>query len=112
MQPREQNYLLDMLNAAKLAQDFVSDIDWKTFELDLMRQSAVTRQIEIVGEAARRISTETQMTIPNIPWSKVIGMRNHLIHEYDDLDLEIIWDTIQIVLPKLNGVLEGVIATE
>ena len=112
MQPREQNYLLDMLNAAKLAQDFVSDIDWKTFELDLMRQSAVTRQIEIVGEAARRISTETQMTIPNIPWSKVIGLRNHLIHEYDDLDLEIIWDTIQIVLPKLNGVLEGVIATE
>ena len=112
MQPREQNYLLDMLNAAKLAQDFVADIDWKTFELDLMRQSAVTRQIEIVGEAARRISTETQMTIPNIPWSKVIGMRNHLIHEYDDLDLEIIWDTIQIVLPKLNGVLEGVIATE
>lgn len=112
MQPREQNYLLDMLNAAKLAQDFVSDIDWKTFELDLMRQSAVTRQIEIIGEAACRISTETQMTIPNIPWSKVIGMRNHLIHEYDDLDLEIIWDTIQIVLPKLNGVLEGVIATE
>ena len=112
MQPREQNYLLDMLNAAKLAQDFVSDIDWKTFELDLMRQSAVTRQIEIIGEAACRISTETQMTIPNIPWSKVIGLRNHLIHEYDDLDLEIIWDTIQIVLPKLNGVLEGVIATE
>lgn len=112
MQPREQNYLLDMLNAAKLAQDFVADIDWKTFELDLMRQSAVTRQIEIIGEAACRISTETQMTIPNIPWSKVIGLRNHLIHEYDDLDLEIIWDTIQIVLPKLNGVLEGVIATE
>ena len=112
MQPREQNYLLDMLNAAKLAQDFVADIDWETFELDLMRQSAVTRQIEIIGEAARRISTETQMTIPNIPWSKVIEMRNHLIHEYDDLDLEIIWDTIQIVLPKLNGVLEGVIAIE
>ena len=112
MQPREQNYLLDMLNAAKLAQDFVADIDWKTFELDLMRQSAVTRQLEIVGEAARRISTETHATIPNIPWSKVIGMRNHLIHEYDDLDLEIIWDTIQIALPKLIVVLEAVIATE
>ncbi len=47
MQPREQNYLLDMLNAAKLAQDFVADIGWETFELDLMRQSAVTRQLEI-----------------------------------------------------------------
>jgi uncharacterized protein with HEPN domain len=112
MQPREQNYLFDMLNAAKLAQDFVAGIGWETFELDLMRQSAVTRQLEVVEEAARRISTETQATIPNIPWSKVIGMRNHLIHEYDDLDLEIIWDTIQIALPKLIVVLEAVIATE
>ncbi|MCY7277240.1 MAG: DUF86 domain-containing protein [Phormidesmis sp. CAN_BIN44] len=112
MQPREQNYLLDMLNAAKLAQDFVADIDWETFELDLMRQSAVTRQIEIVGEAARRISTETQMIIPDIPWSKVIGMRNHLIHKYDDLDLEIIWDTVQIALPKLIVVLEDILANE
>ncbi len=109
MQPRELKYLLDMLNAAKLAQDFVAGMTWKTFEIDLMCQAAVTRQIEIIGEAARRISTETQATIPNIPWSKVIGMRNHLIHEYDDLDLEIIWDTIQIALPDLIAVLERII---
>jgi uncharacterized protein with HEPN domain len=67
MQPRESSYLKDMLNAAKLAQDFVSGVDWETFELDLMRQAAVTRQFEIIGEAARRISTKTQATIPNIP---------------------------------------------
>lgn len=109
MQPRELNYLQDMLNAAKLAQDFVSGVNWEAFELDLMRQAAVTRQFEIIGEAARRISPETQATIPNIPWSKIIGMRNRLIHEYDDLDLEVIWDTIQIALPELIVTLESLV---
>lgn len=109
MQPRESNYLRDMLNASKLARDFVAGVDWKTFELDLMRQAAVTRQFEIIGEAARRISPETQATIPNIPWSKIIGMRNRLIHEYDDLDLEIIWDTIQLALPELIEMLESIV---
>jgi uncharacterized protein with HEPN domain len=71
-----------------------------------MRQAAVTRQLEIIGEAARRISPETQATIPDIPWSKMIGMRNRLIHQYDDLDLETIWDTIQISLPELIVMLE------
>jgi uncharacterized protein with HEPN domain len=109
MQPRESNYLMDMLNAAKLAQEFVNGISWEEFETDLMRQSAVTRQIEIVGEAARRISIETHETIPSIPWAKIIGMRNRLAHEYDDLDLELLWDTIELALPKLITALEKLV---
>lgn len=112
MLPREPNYLRDMLNAAKLAQDFVAGIEWEAFELDLMRQAAVTRQFEIIGEAARRVSPETQASIPNIPWPKIIRMRNRLIHEYDDLDLEIIWDTIQVALPDLISILETIITAE
>ncbi|MGC9527664.1 MAG: DUF86 domain-containing protein [Limnospira sp.] len=109
MQPREINYFQDMLNAAKLAQDFVAGIDWETFELDLMRQAAVTRQFEIMGEAARRISTDTQGTFPNIPGSQIIGMRNRLIHKYDDIDLELIWDTVEIALPESITMLETII---
>ena len=112
MLPRELHYLKDMLNAVKLAQDFVAGIDWETFEHDLMRQSAVIRQFEIVGEAARRISSQTQANIPDIPWSKVIGMRNHLIYEYDDLNLEIIWDTIHLALPELITKLENIITAQ
>jgi len=112
MQPRELKSLLDMLNAAKLAQDFVADINWDMFEFALMRQAAVTRQLEIIGEAARRISSETQATILDIPWSKIIGMRNRLAHEYDDLDLETLWDTIQLALPELIAVLETSTAAE
>lgn len=66
MLPRERNYLLDMLKAAKLAQEFVADVDWDAFQLDLMRQAAVTCQLEIIGEAARRISEEFQAEIPEI----------------------------------------------
>jgi uncharacterized protein with HEPN domain len=112
MLPREPAYLRDMLNAAKLAQDFVAGINWETFELDLMRQAAVTRQFEIVGEAARRISSETQASLPTIPWPKIIGMRNRLIHEYDALDLEVIWDTIQLALPSLIQSLEAILASK
>jgi uncharacterized protein with HEPN domain len=109
MQDREIDYLKDMLNAGKLAQDFVAGITWEIFEKDLMRQAATTRQIEIMGEAARRISQETQQTIPEIPWHKIISMRNRLIHEYDDLDIETIWNTIEIALPKLIRIIEKII---
>jgi uncharacterized protein with HEPN domain len=74
MLPRERNYLLDMLNSAKLAQDFVADVSWDDFQVDLMRQAAVTRQFEIIGEAARRISETSQAEIPDISWHQIIGL--------------------------------------
>lgn len=112
MQPRELHYLLDMLNAAKLASEFVSDRTWETFQTDLMCQAAVTRQIEIIGEAARRISPETQITLPNIPWRNIIGMRNRLIHEYDSLSLETIWEVTQSSIPELITVIEPLIPAQ
>ncbi|TVQ52492.1 MAG: DUF86 domain-containing protein [Spirulina sp. DLM2.Bin59] len=110
MLPRERNYLLDMLQAARLAQDFVVNLDWDTFQLDLMCQAAVTRQLEIIGEAARRISEESQAEIPEIPWHQIIGMRNRIIHEYDRINLTTLWETIQLALPELIAVLESIIA--
>jgi uncharacterized protein with HEPN domain len=112
MLPREQSYLLDMLNAAKLAQEFVKDVNWEAFELDLMRQAAVTRQLEIIGEAARRTPEATQAEIPKIPWHQIIGMRNRIIHEYDRLNLIRLWDTVQIALPELIAVLEKIIKVD
>lgn len=112
MRPRERNYLSDMLKAAKLAQAFVEDVDWDAFQLDLMRQSAVTRQLEIIGEAARRISEASQAERPEIPWRQIIGMRNRLVHEYDRVNVITLWNTIQLALPDLIATLETIIATE
>ncbi|MBU4220741.1 MAG: DUF86 domain-containing protein [Euryarchaeota archaeon] len=52
------------------------------------------QRIEIIGEAARRISEETQAANPEIPWSDLISMRNVMIHEYDDIDIGIVWETV------------------
>lgn len=112
MQPREIHYLLDILNAAKLAQEFVAGITWESFQTDLMRQAAVTRQIQIIGEAARKISEESQAEIPDIPWRNIIGMRNRLVHEYNYVSLGIIWDVTQNSLPQLISRLEPLIPPE
>jgi uncharacterized protein with HEPN domain len=99
MLPRELNYLVDILEAARLLQKFVEGVNQDTFENDLMRQAAVMRQLEIMGEAARRLSEETRQELFEIPWHQIIGMRNRLIHVYDDVDLAIVWDTVQNDLP-------------
>lgn len=112
MQPREVHYLLDMLNAAKLAQEFVAGVTWEDFQIDLMRQAAVTRQLEIIGEAARRISEESQAELPTLPWREIIGMRNRITHEYDRLSLDRIWDTVQLSLPQLIALLEEIVPPE
>ena len=102
---------LDMLNSAKLAQDFVAGVSWDDFQVDLMRQAAVTRQFEIIGEAARRISETSQAEIPDIHWHQIIGMRNRIAHEYDRLTLDRLWQTVQIALPELVVILEETIKT-
>lgn len=108
MLPREYSYLLDMLNAAKLAQDFVANTSLEDFQSDLMRQAAVTRQFEIIGEAARRISEASQAEVPEIPWHQIIGLRNRIAHEYDRINLVRLWDTVHLALPKLIAVIEKI----
>jgi uncharacterized protein with HEPN domain len=62
---------------------------------DVLLDSAVRHQLEILGEAANSISPKTQRELPNIPWKQIVGLRNRLIHEYFDIDHEIIWKTIK-----------------
>lgn len=67
---------------------------------------AVIKLIEIVGEAANRVSGDGKRQHGLIPWSKMVGMRNRLIHGYDEVDFDILWDTIQIDLPDLVKMLK------
>ena len=66
-----------------------------------MLSMAITRCIEIIGEAAARISPETKARRPEIPWTSIVGARNWLIHAYFDINLDRVWDTITVDLPKL-----------
>ena len=66
-----------------------------------MAQSAIIREIQVIGEAARMISDETKAAQPEIAWSGITGMRNRIIHEYFDVDLGIVWSSIQADIPSL-----------
>ena len=74
-----------------------------------MMQLALTRLVEIIGEAANRISAETQERYSHVPWSEIIGIRNRMTHGYDTLDLEILFDTVAYDLPDLVAMLDKVL---
>jgi uncharacterized protein with HEPN domain len=103
---RDRVYLLDILVAARLAVDYIRTSSEQEFLRDVQLQDAVIRRIEIIGEAARRLSPETRETLPALPWTEIIGMRNFVIHEYDDVDFTVVWDTVQRDLPRLIAGLE------
>ncbi len=82
-------------------------------DLDRDRQLnlSLVRLLEIVGEAAARVSPAARQQLSDIPWSEVIGLRNRLVHGYDEVDFDILWDVIQIDLPPLIGQLRNSLAT-
>lgn len=108
---RDRQYLLDMLESAKLATLYIAEKTRTEFASDIQLQDAVIRRLAIIGEAARRVSDSTRQTLPTVPWVEIGGMRNRLIHEYDDLDLEIVWDTVKRSLPSLIEELEKIISS-
>lgn len=109
---RDRVYFLDILEAARLALSYMQGVSKESFLGDTQIQDAVIRRLEIIGEASRRISPQTKNTNPGIPWNEMIGMRNMMIHDYDDVDLEIVWDTIQRDLPRLIESLEPLVPPE
>ena len=98
---RDDAVLLDMINAAQRIVDFKQGMDRQGFLQDTKTQSAVLHQLMILGEACKRLSTETRDRAPQIPWRLIAGMRDNLIHEYDDVDLEEIWKTADRDVPAL-----------
>jgi len=101
---RDDAYLLDMLLAAKDAREFATGLTWETFANGKLHQHAIVRALEILGEAASKVSPEYRQPAPQhpeIPWREMIGMRNRLIHDYNSLRLDIVWHVVERELPTL-----------
>jgi uncharacterized protein with HEPN domain len=80
-----------------------------TCKKDRILELALVRLIEIVGEAAARVSPEGCRKYSGVPWPQIIGMRNRLVHGYDQVDLDVLWDTIEHDLPPLVSELERIL---
>jgi uncharacterized protein with HEPN domain len=89
----EDLYLKNILDSISKIERYIEEIDEKSFLSDDMRQDAVIRQLEIVGEASRLLSDEIKDANPKVPWREISGMRNHLIHRYFKVDIEEVWRT-------------------
>jgi uncharacterized protein with HEPN domain len=88
-------YLEDILECIDIMQRYTKNVRWHDFERDIQMQDAVIRRFEIIGEAIKRISQEVRKENLEIPWKRIGGMRDFLIHEYDEITLGVIWKTIQ-----------------
>ena len=109
---RDEAYLLDILLAARRAQKYIQNMKWEEFETNEIVQDAVVFPLEIMGEAAGRISEDFREAHSDIPWHKIIGVRNQLIHEYFRINLKTVWDTLKIDLPDLIQMLEPLVPDE
>ena len=98
-----------MLDAAKDAASFIQQEDRASLDKDRKLVLALMKSIEIIGEAATKITKECQEDLPQIPWPNIISMRNRLIHAYFDVNLEILWKTVTEDLPELIAELEKIL---
>ena len=97
---------MDIFRSVKTIQSYVAGQSHEQFFQDTKTQDAVLRRFLIAGEAAARLTAETCAEFPNIPFHKIAGMRNRVIHDYGNVDFEIVWETVQTHLPSLFKQLE------
>jgi len=109
---RDEAYLLDMLIAARDAQEFSAELTWEEFRESSLHQYAIAKALENIGEAARKISPETQAAHPEIPWRDIIALRHRIAHDYFHLDLVRIWEIVQRDIPALIRLLEPLVPPE
>ena len=109
MNERDSVRLRHMLDAARSALSFLQGRTREDLEQDEMLIFALTKAIEIVGEAANQVSPSTREELSTFPWSDAVGMRNRLVHAYFDIDLDVLWQTVSEDLPMLIELIEPLV---
>ena len=108
----EAKYLSDMLEYARMAIAITAGSSAEQFYADSTLQLAIAHLVQIIGEAANRTSEATRTALPSVPWSHIIGMRHRLVHDYGNINYDVLWDTATNDLPPLIAALEKFIPPE
>ncbi|HDQ03017.1 MAG TPA: DUF86 domain-containing protein [Deltaproteobacteria bacterium] len=103
------DYLTDILDAINDIETFLKNTDFNKFQSDNMRRNAVVRSLEIIGEASRNIPDELRQQYKDIPWKRMAGMRDKLIHGYFGVDYESVWAVATERIPELKKPLQKMI---
>lgn len=98
---RDLQFLLDMLQSAELFRTCTVQCSKDEFINNVQLQDSVIQRLLVIAEAARRVSEVTRKTLPSISWQEINGMRNRLVNEYDDINLNIVWDVVQFEIRPL-----------
>ena len=112
MRAEDRIRLLHMTEAAQTALKFVVGKQKADLQSDQMLLFAVVRAIEILGEAANKVSEDLQSANSAIPWRAIVGMRNRLVHAYFDVDTEMVWKTLQSEIPELLSTLQALLLSD
>ena len=104
--------LRHMLDAAKETLSFAEGCTRSDLDTDRKTTVSVVKGVEMVGEAASKVSKECRGRFPQIPWADIVAMRNRLVHVYFDINLDIVWDTVSVDLPELIAALQEVLPPE
>lgn len=110
--PRDKESLIDIERAAKRILRYVINCDRLELETNDEKVSAILYQITIIGEATKRLSPEFRLQHPEIAWQNMAAMRNVIVHEYDQVDLDVVWDVIQNKLPELLILIQPLLPSE
>jgi len=110
MKKREyEDYVQDILESAAAIKGFIGSMTEKEFILDKKTHFAVTRAIEVIGEAVKNIPTSFRANHPHVPWKEMAGMRDKLVHEYFGIDLRVLWKTAKDDVSQIEGVFEKIL---
>ena len=110
MKLRDEDYIHHILGAISSIESYTAEGE-TAFMYDRKTQDAVIRNLEVIGEAANKLSPELHSSQPDVPWIDIIGMRNRLIHGYLTVDLNIVWSTVQDVLPGFKAKIVGLLGS-
>lgn len=102
-------YVEDIIDAMNKAEMFVAGMTYGQFEADLKTHFAVVRAIEIIGEATKRLPSTIRDQYPHIPWKDMAGMRDVIIHGYDNVNLQIVWGVIKRDIPRIKPQIQQIL---